>query len=348
MPLFSNDRKQGLQCIAVAIMILFVTALHYATRQEKTLLHVVYRQLYFLPIILSGFWFGMRGGLAAALVVTTLYVPVVARSSGFSGHDLGNLLEILLFNIIGGLVGWLRDREAFQQEAGRRAEALASMGKAVSCIAHDMKTPLAAIGGFVHQVRRNLPEEDNTGKKLDIVLQQTERLEHLVGDMLAFARPLELDLRRGNLNEFIRKTVFIAGENARKLQVSLSFQPETVIPDLFFDAHRLEQAVSNLVNNAIEASSPGSKVIIRCSLNGKNVVVEVEDRGEGIPSNKVNECLQPFVSNKKEGTGLGLPIVKKVAEAHGGILQWEQHGEGGMIFRLVLPTTNSGKKMGST
>ena len=334
----SINKKRAWRVAAVTILILLVSVLHYATPQEDSFSHVVYRELYFLPIILSGFWFGLPGGLTAALVITALYVPtVIGKPTGFAGHDLGNLLEILLFNIIGILVGWLRDREAVHQEARRKEQELAAMGKAIACIAHDMKTPLTAIGGFVQQIRRHLPEEDKSARKLDIVLQQARRLELLVGDMLAFARPLELDLQCGDLNEFIRETVLVAEEKSREHKMNLSFQPEENLLICSYDSHRLQQALLNLINNGIEASSPGDEVIVRSRLEENTVVVEVEDRGEGIPTEKIDKILQPFVSTKKEGTGLGLPIVKKVAEAHGGFLHYEQQGMKGMIFRLVLP-----------
>ena len=338
MLLSSINIKKRYQVAAVTILILVVSVFHYFTPQDESLLHVVYREFYFLPIILSGFWFGLRGGLTAALVITALYLPMlIGNQSGLPGYDLGNLLEILLFNIIGILVGWLQDREAFLQEARRKEQELAAMGKAIACIAHDMKTPLVAIGGFVRQVRRNLPEEDITSRKLDIVLQQANRLELLVGDMLAFAKPLKLFLERGNLNECIREIILVVEEKFREHKVKLSFQPEENLLTCSYDSHRLQQALLNLINNGMEASAPGDEVVIRSRLENGKVVVEVEDNGRGIPTEQIDQVLQPFVSSKKEGTGLGLPIVKKIAEAHGGFLYYEQHDTNGMIFRLILP-----------
>ena len=330
--------KTTSRIIAVCVLIFGITFLHYLTRQEEIFLHVIYREFYFLPIILAGFWFGMRGGLAASLVITALYVPmVIGKPSGFAGHNLGNLLEILLFNIIGILVGWLRNREAVQLEARRKEQELAAMGKAIACIAHDMKTPLIAIGGFTLQIRRKLTEEDKTGKKLDIVLQQTERLEQLVKDMLAFARPLDLNCQKDNFNELLKETILIAEEKAKKHNVHLFLHLQDDLLVCSYDSHRLQQCLLNLINNAIEASPPEGEVIVRSRKDKQNLVVEVEDYGEGISDEKIDGILQPFVSSKKEGTGLGLPIVKKIVEAHGGVLQYEQQGEKGMIFRFILP-----------
>ena len=338
------NKKTSFRIVVLFVLVFLVTMLHYLTRQEETVLHVIYRELYFLPIILAGFWFGLRGGLATALVITTLYVPIVIeKPSGLTGHDLGNLLEILLFTIIGILVGRLRDREIIHQEMRRKEEGLAAMGKAVACVAHDMKTPLIAIGGFARQIRRKLPEEDRTGKKLDIVLQQTERLELMIKDMLGFAKPLDLNCQDNDFNKLLQETVLIAEEKARKHDVQFSLQLQDDLPVCHYDFHRLQQALLNLINNAVEASPAEGEVIIRSKMDTNNLCIEVEDFGEGMSADKTDDILQPFVSNKKEGTGLGLPIVKKIAEAHGGILQYEQRDEKGMIFRIILPAVTMRK-----
>ena len=332
------NAKTAYKVVVIFFIIFLVTLLHYQTNQEKTILHVIYRELYFLPIILAGFWFGLRGGLAASLVITALYLPVVVgKKSGLSGHDLGSLLEILLFNIIGILVGWLKDREIILQDIRRKEEGLTVIGQAVACVAHDMKTPLIAIGGLVRQIRRKTSDEDKASKKLDMVLQQTERLELMVKDMLVFAKPLELNYQDGDFNELFQETMLIAEEKASKHNVKLSLQLQDGLSIYSFDYHRLQQALLNLINNAVEASPADGEVIIRSTLDTENIFIEVEDYGEGISADKIDEILHPFFSSKKEGTGLGLPIVKKITEAHGGILQYEQQGEKGMLFRIMLP-----------
>jgi two-component system sensor histidine kinase HydH len=268
---------------------------------------------------------------------------VLGATNGLAEHDLGNLLEILLFNIIGILVGWLRKRETILLEMRRKDEELAVMGRAVACVAHDMKTPLIAIGGFVRQIRRKLPRNNRAGQKLDIVIHQTERLESMVKGMLAFARPLDLKFQNDNLNKLFNEITPIAEEKARKHNVQLSFhlQRETLICPC--DSGYLQQALLNLVNNAVEASPSGEIVTVRTMNNAGHTFIEVEDSGEGIPYDQIDNYLQPFISSKKEGTGLGLPIVKKIVEAHGGTLHCERRRINGMVFRIILPTFTDGK-----
>lgn len=336
----TGSHKNVYRLTTVTVLVLLMTMLHYTTPREDILLHVVYRDLYFLPIILSGFWFGLRGGLTASLVVSVLYLPMaVGKSSGFAGHDLGNQLTIVLFNVVGILVGWLRNREAAQQQARTKEYELAAMGKAVACIAHDMKTPLIVIGGLVRQVRRQVPDEDSSAKKLDIALDQAAALEFMVKDMLAFSRPLVLDLKHMDLNGCIQTAVQLAREKYRKERIKLLFQPEEKLLLCSYDSHRLQQALLNLINNGMEASVAGDEVIVLSRLEAGSVIVEIIDRGRGIGKEKMDTLFQPFMSTKKEGTGLGLSIVKKVVEAHGGFVQCEHANPKGMIFRLVLPVT---------
>ncbi len=340
---YSGKNMKVCRLTAVTILVLLLTIFHYTTPREEILLHVVFRDLYFLPIILSGFWFGLRGGVTASLVVTVLYLPmVIGKSSGFAGHDLGNQLTILLFNIVGILVGWLRKREAAQHQARTKEHELAAMGKAVACIAHDMKTPLTVIGGLIRQVRRKVPDEENSAKKLDIALEQTMALEFLVKDMLAFSRPLELDLKYGDLGTCIQSAVQVAREKYRQQGIDLSFQSEGKPLSCSYDGRRLQQALLNLINNGMEASSSGDKVIVRSRLEADSVIVEIIDHGKGIGDKKSDTIFQPFITTKKDGTGLGLPIVKKVVEAHGGVVQCEHANPKGMIFRLILPVTGRG------
>jgi len=153
---------------AIALLVICVTILHYRTGHLHISSHILFRELYFLPIILAGFWFGISGGMGASLAVTLWYLPfVLALPEGISRHNFGNLLQIIIFNIFGLLFGLLFDRQKRQQQKLLEAENLAAMGRAVACIAHDMKTPLMAIGGFVQQVRRKVADDKLT-KKLDV------------------------------------------------------------------------------------------------------------------------------------------------------------------------------------
>lgn len=144
--MFANSRSG--RTAFIASLVVGISLLHYLTQPSRPYEHTFYRELYFLPLILASFWFGLRGGLATSLSITALYLPFVFRQQGwFSPVKFDNTMEVLLFNVVAATLGLLRDREADHQRRLREAESLAAMGTALSSVAHDMKTPLIAIGG---------------------------------------------------------------------------------------------------------------------------------------------------------------------------------------------------------
>jgi len=269
--------------------------------------------------------------------VTILSLPyIIYHRDGFSSHDLGNFMQIILFIGIGSMIGWLRDREKVQEASRRKSESLAAMGKAVACIAHDMKTPLIAAGGFVQQVRRKVAD-DNLTKKLDLAFEQVCRLETLVGDMLAFAKPLDLKLQQGMITSLIEEIGTISSEKAARYAVTVTTILQKDMPVAEYDQQRLYQALVNLVNNAIEASPSESEVILSCQHREHCIAIEIADQGCGIPKDIFSDIFTPFVTTKKQGTGLGLPIVKKIIDAHEGSIDVTENSENGVTFLVTIP-----------
>jgi two-component system sensor histidine kinase HydH len=326
------------QFLFIAALIISITLMHYLTHLDKAFQHIFFRELYIIPIILAGFWFGFKGGLSAALLVTALYLPfVLLPLSEFSAQTFGSLMEILLFNLVGGALGWLRDRDISHQKQMRQVESLAAMGRAVSSIAHDIKSPLVAVGGLTRQVHRRMATDDPARSKLEVVMKQTARLEMLVKDMLAFARPLHLEKKPEDINEVAAEVLTVAAENARQRDILLQSRLAADLPRFAVDRHRLQQALLNLLVNAVEASPAGESVVLLTAARNNRVIIEIVDKGPGVPAAMAEEICKPFVSTKKEGTGLGLSIVKKVVEAHHGVFSFQTNGGQGMTFRISLP-----------
>ncbi|MDY0039837.1 MAG: ATP-binding protein [Desulforhabdus sp.] len=329
---------EKLKAVLIAGQVLVITALHYGTRLSQHHYHIFYRELYYLPIMLAAFWFGLKGALWTALSISVLYSPfIVMNWQHFSPDDFNKLMEILLYNTIGLTLGILRDREQAEHEALVKGESLAAMGRAVSSVAHDMKTPLIAIGGFSRMVQRKIDENDPSFEKLGIVIQETGRLENMVKQMLHFAKPLELDMADGDINAIIEQSLAVLEKSAASRDVRIVTELDFSIPSLSLDAARMEQVVLNLISNAIQASPEGEVVRVRSSFDADCVKVDIVDCGCGIPDDKKDQIFMPFYTTKKEGTGLGLAIVKKIVEAHSGRLAFQSNPEQGITFSVSLP-----------
>jgi two-component system sensor histidine kinase HydH len=335
--------------VTIVLLLAAVTCLHYSTELGAYRYHLFYQGLYFLVVMLSGFWFGLRGALMTSATVTLLYLPfVIARWNGLSPVDFGRLTELALYNVMAVVLGVLKDRQRAEQERLREAEGLAAMGKAMSAVAHDLKTPLIAIGGFTSLVQRKLcelsPCEENfpdfikqTSDRLAIVIRETRRMECMVKEMLDFSRPLELQPTEESLEQLIGDCLSVVAAHALERDIRLHDVSAVDGSRVACDSTRIKQAVINLLMNAIQASPAGETVKIACYPRMGDLVIDIVDSGCGIPPDKREDVFLPFVTTKKEGTGLGLPIVKKIVEAHHGSLKIMDNAERGLTFRLTLP-----------
>lgn len=225
------------------------------------------------------------------------------------------------------------------EKALRESESLAAMGRALSSLAHDMKTPLIAIGGFAGLVQRRMERDNPLRSKLEIVVKETERLEKMVRNMLDFSRPVELERTTEDIDKLIMECLEIAKPVARERKVHLEGRCDRSLPSVSLDAARMKQALINLVVNAIQASPEAEIVTVLCRQNRKRLLIDVIDHGPGVPPEKREEIFAPFLTTKKEGTGLGLPIVKKFVEAHGGRILVLSNPDKGATFRMELPCT---------
>ena len=337
------NRKQIAQSSFIALLVSLITILNYHIDSFDISSHILLRELYFLPIILAGSQLGICGGIGASLLVTLLHLPFIpALPEAIACRNLGNGMQIVLYNIFGLIFGVLGGRQKRQQRKLLDTESLAAMGRAVSCIAHDMKTPLVAIGGFIRQVRRK-ETDDDLARKLDIAFEQVGQLETLIGDMLAFAKPLNLQFQQGMINHLIEEVAMLCRENAIQHAVKITMDLQEDVPVVEYDRHRLRQALLNLANNALEASPEGSEVIFRSRRRDTGIIIEIVDRGDGIPKKLLNDIFTPFMTTKKAGTGLGLPIAKKVVEAHEGSLEVVENGKNGVTFRVIIPFSGGRK-----
>lgn len=156
-------------------------------------------------------------------------------------------------------------------------------------------------------------------------------------EMLDFSGSLPLDKSPTLLKELLEQVVAVAQEEAGRRGVDLKITHADGLKPVNVDPMRLEQALLNLVSNAVQASPGGAAVNLAGICSEREVVIEVSDSGEGIPEHIRSQIFTPFITTRKEGTGLGLAIVKKVVEAHAGRLEIVDNPYRGVTFRIILP-----------
>ncbi len=226
-----------------------------------------------------------------------------------------------------------------------QAERLAAIGQTIATLSHHIKNILQGIRGGSYLIEMGLKDHDDevTRKGWTIVERNQNRISALVMDMLTFSKEREPDLTTAQLNEVVSDIVELMQTQAKELQVELVFQPADSMPPLVFDPEGIHRAALNVVTNAIDAVSdretPGRVVVSTQYLaNEKLARIVVDDNGPGIPADQMEHLFSPFVSSKKSrGTGLGLPVSKKILIEHGGRIDVESEPEHGCRFTLELP-----------
>lgn len=295
-----SEQKQSTKILVVVFAIGAILCLHYFTLPNLSYQHALYRTLFYLPLALGSLWFGLKGAIWVASSVSLLYLPyAISHWHGFFLEEFHQVLEGVLYIVIALILGLLVEKDRRQHRALLRAESLAAVGRAISEVAHDMKTPLLAVAGFANQISTRLPKEDPNRKKLDIIVQEASRLGSMVKHMLEFASPLQLHATKGNLNQLVQETAALAQPVAGEAEVELKIDLEPSLPDTLVDVDRVKQALLNLITNAIQASTAGKEVLIETHCLRGGVALEVVDHGCGIKEQDRKDLFSPFFSRKK-------------------------------------------------
>jgi signal transduction histidine kinase len=223
------------------------------------------------------------------------------------------------------------------REEIRRADQLAFLGGMAARIAHEIRTPLAAIRGLLELLQSDLPAGDQRRQYIDRVLVGVDRQNRLVENLLTLSHPEPEVWQAVALPEALDELV---GTRPRDGRLIVERCDADSVPPVWGDPFRLAEVFTNLIDNALEAVSADGKVRVRVDPNrGEHVRVVVENSGAGIPAEIQERIFHPFFTTKPRGTGLGLPIARQIIEAHHGRLHVESDGVSETAFVVELPTT---------
>lgn len=217
------------------------------------------------------------------------------------------------------------------EAAVRRAERLAALGQLTAGLAHELRNPLASIKGSADLLARSAGTRDAMARELgEIISSEVDRTNLLVTRFLDFARPLEPRREPADITAIIDRAAARAG-------VEIARQYAGDVPALAVDPTLMEQVFINLLSNAAQASGAGEPITVTTRLDGEAAEIDVIDQGCGIPADKMETIFNPFVTTKQTGVGLGLAIVAKIVDGHGGKITVESKPGSGSTFRVRLP-----------
>lgn len=219
----------------------------------------------------------------------------------------------------------------------RRSERLAAVGQLAAGAAHEIRNPLTAIKGFMQLIGRRV--EGELAGYIDIVLQEIERIEGIVNDLLLLARPPKPRLRPVDVGALLRRLVDMVRMDEVARGCSVELRVVEPLPPVTADEAQLRQVFLNLMRNGLDAMPGGGVLRLRASHDpaAGTVLVEVEDRGTGMPPEHLNRIFDPFFSTKEGGTGLGLAVSYGIVRNHGGHIDVDSEVGRGTRMRVVLP-----------
>jgi PAS domain S-box-containing protein len=242
-----------------------------------------------------------------------------------------------------GIVGYFRDlRERRRLETELlRSERLATLGKMVAHITHEIKNPLITIGGFAAQLGRLTDLPEDARRRLTLIHQEVQRLEKFLADMSTFTRGAPPQKTVGDILALIREVAELMDSSFKERAVAFHLHNQGPIPPFAFDSGQIRQVLINLFKNALEAMPEGGDLTVGAEARGDDLILKISDTGHGIPPDQVANLFTPFFTTKPGGTGLGLIICRGLITQHQGEITIESSVNRGTTCTIRLPMVSA-------
>jgi len=241
-----------------------------------------------------------------------------------------------------GLISACEDLSAIREMEMRmrQADRLATVGRMAANIAHEIRNPLASLTGAIEVLTSPLTADDARERLSQIVARESERLNHIIKNFLEYARPAPLSIAAFDVAVAAEEVLLLLEHRASpgSLKVIREFAPSIPWP---VDAQQFRQILWNLCLNAVEAMPDGGELRVAAAVRAGTLEVAVSDTGDGIGAGDLAHVFEPFFSTKPEGTGLGLALVHRIVQEHGGEIDVRSAPGLGTTFTLTLPARNA-------
>lgn len=254
------------------------------------------------------------------------------RIPAHSNDELGTLSRT---------VNRMADSLAVIQRRLLERERLAAIGEVASSVAHNIRNPLASIRASAQSSLKEMPEEGDIQARQVYIIETVDSLNRWLRELLMLNTPLELDCHTVVARTLVDRVVGVTRSAAERRGIRFEVNESPTGCEARVDASRVEQALLAVVDNAVEASPDGAAVRIAIRNGGglgERVELRVGDSGPGIPVEIVDRIGSPYASTKPGGTGIGLYLAKRVVQAHGGEIEFQNNPDGGTTVTLHLPS----------
>jgi signal transduction histidine kinase len=253
---------------------------------------------------------------------------------------MDRIQHLLFSGVFTFLAGYLVDRERKYRKQLEKAQYLAGIGKVATTLVHDLKNPLITIMGFAKRIKESKGSIDSA---IQVIMDSAQNMQRIVDDVLDFAKPPRLALKQENVQITLSRAFQTCMTKAEEKKIKLMPRMPADPVNVPVDAFQLERALVNIICNAIDASAPDQDIDISLSHGRNHAAIRIQDHGVGMDRETIENIFMPFYSKKSNGTGLGMPIAKKIIEGHEGTIHIESHPARGTEVLIRLPYRPSGQ-----
>lgn len=318
----------------VLVLISSISLLHVQTVPSDYGLHILHRELFFIPIIFASFWFGLRIGLAVAILVCIIYAPLVMSHSGQHTGSGGTVIlaQLAMYIVVSLLIGWLRDRQLSQYEKITADERVTALAKAAATLSFEIREVASSLDKI--HVRASGLKDENEDENFK---QELKRLNQLVEILTRYIPDDDQEALSSDLNTLLENSYNRYKPKAKKAGVQLVLERDPAGCPTMIVSGSFERTLHGLVDNALEVSGRGDKVILGSRRGGTTCQLTVVDEGEGVADKDLDKLFTPFFTTKPNGSGLALAAGRKVLRDHGGDLTYSKGSPTGSIFKMIVP-----------
>ena len=326
--------KNNYQIPVIVTLTVLITCLHFVSMFQFSQ-RVVFDELYYLPLLLGVIHLGLKGSIVTWLFVSAAYVPFFFGTWTTNFPELlDRILHLVFTGIFASFTYYIAERDRKKQRQSEHDRYLSEIGQVATVIVHDLKNPLISILGFA---RRMCEGKGDVTQGAQIIEDSALTMQKIINSVLDFAKPLQLDLQEMDIRDTIQKATESCQTKADRQRVTLKLQLPSGSVTTAIDNFHLERALVNLIDNAVDASPCDSEVHITASTEKSNIRIVIKDHGAGMTRETLENLYMPFYTTKNEGTGLGMPISKKVIETHSGSLSIQSTQGVGTVAAILLP-----------
>lgn len=218
-----------------------------------------------------------------------------------------------------------------------RSERLAVIGNMAAYIAHEIRNPLVTIGGFARAILRDYADHKGVKQNLEIVVDEVNRLEKILANIMDFSKPVEVVKVTTQINDLIESTCALMEPYFKSGGIQLIKQLNATMPKVIVDPTQMKQVFLNLIKNAIESMPNGGKLIIGTVMEDEHIRIDITDTGEGMTADVMQNIFVPFFTTKVDGTGVGLAVSQKIIDDHDGFIKIKSVLKEGTTISVYLP-----------